>query len=124
MPNRGELLQQLATESGVNLRTCLEYRDGEMRYLYRRDDIESEGARDIARQLRELYAAEDRLADSGQLPGIGELRGSAHYFDEVLILTLPDAEDPTFGFSVSVDIGSDLTAFLDDCRETLFDEAA
>ncbi|PSQ31603.1 hypothetical protein BRD16_01440 [Halobacteriales archaeon SW_6_65_46] len=122
MPNRGELLEKLATESGVGLRTCLEYRDGAMKFLYRREEIDEEGARTRARRLEELLRAENDLASQGGLADHGNLRGSVHYFDELLVLTLPAADDPTFGFSVGLDIGSDLTEFLDDCRETLFEE--
>lgn len=122
MPNRAELLRTLASESGLSLRTCLEYDDESMRYLYRRDDVDPDASRERARQLQQLYRAEEAVAEMGELRGKGKLRGSAHYFDDVLILVLPDGEDPTFGFSVSVDIGSDLADFLDGCRETLFDE--
>jgi len=122
MPNRTELLRQLADESGVQLRTCLEYDGESMRYLYRRDDIDTDGARDRAQRLSRLYDAENELAAGGGLEEKGALLGSVHYFEDLLVLTLPDGADPTFGFSVSIDIGSDLTAFIDSCRETLFDE--
>lgn len=123
MPNRTELLQQLADESGVQLRTCLEYDGDAMRYLYRRDDIDPDAARERGRRLSRLYDAENELAAAGGLDEKGSLLGSVHYFDDLLVLTLPEGKDPTFGFSVSVDIGSDLTSFIDSCRETLFDGA-
>ncbi|KAB7515006.1 hypothetical protein DM867_07865 [Halosegnis rubeus] len=122
MPNRGDLLEKLATESGVGLRTCLEYREGAMKFLYRREGIDGDEARDRARRLQELYRAESNPADKGGLTGHGRLRGSVHYFEDLLVLTLPADDDPTFGFSVGLDVGSDLTQFLDSCRETLFVE--
>ena len=78
MPNRGDLLEKLATESGVGLRTCLEYREGAMKFLYRREGIDGDEARDRARRLQELYRAESNPADKGGLTGHGRLRGSVH----------------------------------------------
>ncbi|MDZ7746378.1 MAG: hypothetical protein U5K28_07635 [Halobacteriales archaeon] len=122
MPNRGELLEQLATDSDVGLRTCLEYREGAMKFLYRRDGIDEDDAHNRAKRLQELYQAESNLTEEGGLTGHGKLRGSVHYFDDLLVLTLPADDDPTFGFSAGLDVGSDLTEFSDGCRGTLFEE--
>ena len=112
----------MGAEAGVGLRTGLEYREAAMRFLYRREGIDGDEARDRARRLQELYRAESNPADKGGLTGHGRLRGSVHYFEDLLVLTLPADDDPTFGFSVGLDVGSDLTQFLDSCRETLFVE--
>ncbi|QIB74920.1 hypothetical protein GL213_05835 [Halogeometricum borinquense] len=92
------LVDLLRSELHEDLRCCVEYAGEEVQPHYLRSDVDPATAREHAHLLRRFYIGQESVRRHETNPsGPGSLRGSVHYFEELVAIIVPLGTDTTIG---------------------------
>jgi hypothetical protein len=92
------LVEHLRSELHEDLRLCVEYADEEVQPHYLRSDVDPAAAREHAHLIRRFYIGQESVRRHEKQPsGPGSLRGSVHYFEELVAVVVPLPTDATIG---------------------------
>ncbi|SFR60658.1 hypothetical protein [Halogeometricum limi] len=93
-----QLVDHLRGELHEDLRCCVEYAGEEVQPHYLRSDVDPAEAREHAHLLRRFYIGQESVRRHEALPGgPGGLRGSIHYFEELVAVMVPLHAGTTVG---------------------------
>lgn len=92
------LVDHLRSELPEDLRCCVEYAGEDVQPHYLRSDVDPATAREHAHLLRRFYIGQESVRRHELSPaGPGSLRGSVHYFEELVAVIVPLPTDASIG---------------------------
>lgn len=120
--NPEELVAFLRERLGDDFRSLVEYRADDQTIHYVKEGIDSEHAEARLQRIRHLYEGEVAAGPPvAEDVGFGPLYASTHIFGGAIVIHVLDATGSAIGFSVDHRVGGNLTTFVRECIEVLYD---